>query len=388
MNKFKQHLLLLLLSFCSMVSYAYDFEVDGLYYDLISVNKRTCKLVGIESSKVNIELPVTVLTNGQLYSVSEIDWKAFENRRFELIVIPQEYTSVPANVFMTKSLIIADSNNELLLQQTENVERYYYDNIYRAYGGKYKLCTSLYNTQYEGYIAKDIEYIYIGRSIKYGPQPIYVRIFDIYWSDYDNLLEGYNTVVSSCIPETVKVIEIGGQTQISMGMKGEYDISVSGKFENGRVWEQEATAKYYKDHIFPNSIEEIILSGETVPEISKEQIVDLTLLGGIEKPQAVENPRRLYDAQEYFLFSDLQYEAIKLHVAPNLTEKCLNSVIWGRFQNIAELPAVLENKNSVPQRKMPIYGLNGIQMPINDGYKFKGLLNGIYITNGKKVLIK
>lgn len=71
MNKLKQHLLLMLLSLCSMASYAYDFEVDGLYYNLLSASEKTVLFAGYANGETqeNLDIPVTVSSRGVQFSV-------------------------------------------------------------------------------------------------------------------------------------------------------------------------------------------------------------------------------------------------------------------------------------------------------------------------------
>lgn len=77
MVKFKQHLLLLLLSLCSLATYAYDFEVDGLYYDLVSASERTCMISGKNTSTKDVIIPNEVSLNGLTFKVVSIKQEAF-----------------------------------------------------------------------------------------------------------------------------------------------------------------------------------------------------------------------------------------------------------------------------------------------------------------------
>ena len=46
MNTIKTITAMLLLALLYTNAYAYDFEVDGVYYNLVSANDKTCEVVG------------------------------------------------------------------------------------------------------------------------------------------------------------------------------------------------------------------------------------------------------------------------------------------------------------------------------------------------------
>lgn len=69
----------MLLSLCGMATYAYDFEVDGLYYNLVSSSEKTCELVGCQTGITSISIPETVVTRGLPLAVISIKKSAFEN---------------------------------------------------------------------------------------------------------------------------------------------------------------------------------------------------------------------------------------------------------------------------------------------------------------------
>ena len=69
----------MLLSLCSITSYAYDFEVDGLYYNLISASEKTCELVGGKEGLTSVIVPASVSTRGLTLSVKRLGANVFEN---------------------------------------------------------------------------------------------------------------------------------------------------------------------------------------------------------------------------------------------------------------------------------------------------------------------
>jgi uncharacterized protein YjdB len=74
---------------------AYDFEANGLYFDLTSLSDRTCKLTsGISAYSGSLVIPESVNYEGLEFQVTEIDAKAFNSNITELS-IPQSVSIIP-----------------------------------------------------------------------------------------------------------------------------------------------------------------------------------------------------------------------------------------------------------------------------------------------------
>ena len=67
--------------FClSIPASAYDFEVDGIRYDIISLDDMTCKVIAnTEKYAGVISIPASVVYNGRTFNISSIGNKAFLN---------------------------------------------------------------------------------------------------------------------------------------------------------------------------------------------------------------------------------------------------------------------------------------------------------------------
>lgn len=63
----------------SISMYAYDFEVDGIYYDVKSLEDMTCDVVGCSSDVNELTIPATIQLNGRELKVCDIREAAFEN---------------------------------------------------------------------------------------------------------------------------------------------------------------------------------------------------------------------------------------------------------------------------------------------------------------------
>lgn len=85
----------------SICSFAYDFEVDGLQYDVVSLSEFTCKLVG--SSKGfygDVVIPAKVNYANKTLTVVKIKDELFEGcSALKGITIPNTISSIGNNMF-------------------------------------------------------------------------------------------------------------------------------------------------------------------------------------------------------------------------------------------------------------------------------------------------
>ena len=107
---------------CSIPVSAYDFEVDGVYYDIVSMNGFTCKVVK-ESSKSlykgNIVIPSTISFNNKTLTVIEIADKVFkECSDLTGITIPSTISLVGDEMFngCTKLEYVKIEDGETVLE--------------------------------------------------------------------------------------------------------------------------------------------------------------------------------------------------------------------------------------------------------------------------------
>ena len=106
-NRIKTLLTAVLLSLCASVS-AYDFTVDGLYYNIVSLEDLTCEIT--YGDKVDeyhgtysgdIVIPETVTYNNKTLTVVKIGEKAFSNcLGLSSVTIPQTVTYIGSQAFM------------------------------------------------------------------------------------------------------------------------------------------------------------------------------------------------------------------------------------------------------------------------------------------------
>ena len=131
--------------------YAYEFEVDGIYYNIISSTEKTVKVtyrdLSSNSYSGNVVIPEQVSTSYATYSVTSIGDKTFSYcYSLKSVTIPKSVTSIGNYAFQGCSRL-----NELVIEDGE------------------KILHLGYNKFAEGlFIDCPLETVYLGRNISYG----------------------------------------------------------------------------------------------------------------------------------------------------------------------------------------------------------------------------
>lgn len=248
----------MLLSF--LPAAAYDFEVDGIYYNVLSDTDGTCSVAkASDQIKGIFEIPSKVKHEGRIFTVNEIEAYAFSNN-FDIttITIPNSVSKFYPNTFNgnLKELIIADGDSSISFEMTESQSPLYYGRPMSEGASifKWHYCPS-----YIGLIAPNIEKLYLGRELSYGRSaPLGTAIY-----------------IYSPIPNSVKVLSLG--PTVSHIENGYWVLSGSIRYyasvqdcTNNKL----TTLYLYHDKysIIPDSLEEIRILNQTPPKQRKKSL--------------------------------------------------------------------------------------------------------------------
>ena len=115
MKTIKQMLITLAVLLCSVTASAYDFEVEGIYYNIISTTDLTVEVTnGDNKYSGEIILPSTITYKSKSLRLTRIGYKAFERcTNLTSIEIPNSVTSIETSAFSDcsnlKSITIGDA---------------------------------------------------------------------------------------------------------------------------------------------------------------------------------------------------------------------------------------------------------------------------------------
>lgn len=175
-------------------AFAYDFEADKLYFSLISLPERTCKLTtGDNTYQGELQIPEKVTYAGLELTVTELDPNAF-NSKITGLTIPASITVIPeasvSKCSLTK-LIINDSKTGLTIKDRVKKSDYIYPSTY----------------------GQPLKYVYLGRNLNgdsFNHQVSLERIdFGQYVTKMPNL-SSCDALVSIYIPDNITELATEG----------------------------------------------------------------------------------------------------------------------------------------------------------------------------------
>ena len=250
MKTIKQLLTTIAVLLCSVMAHAYDFEVDGIFYNITSAGNLaievTYKDTKYNTYSGNVVIPETVAYNGKTYRVKSIGNKAFYNcTELTNVTLPNNIESIGSEAFYncTELTTITLPNNIKSIGSEafygcESITNITIPSSVTFIGdATFHNCTSLkdlriedgemslefyHNSSYRKGSAFDyspLENIYLGRNIKYstslnaGRSPFYNKqlLTSLTISDYvttigEYMFYGCSGLTSVIIPNSVTSI--------------------------------------------------------------------------------------------------------------------------------------------------------------------------------------
>lgn len=106
-------ILLLLTLLTNFSSYAYDVEVDGIYYNILSAEDRTAEVKGkgLSSRLDNLTIPETIIFEGIELKVVQLGNSCFRRAELSKLVLPKSITCIEYDAFdqsQIEKLVISD----------------------------------------------------------------------------------------------------------------------------------------------------------------------------------------------------------------------------------------------------------------------------------------
>lgn len=112
-----KYIFMILAMLVALPGFAYDFAVDGIYYNILSEREHTLAVTkGVEGSYAgNVIIPSKVAYAGKSYTVTSIGKEIFYRRTATSVEIPSTVESIESTSFFMGSslkMIIVDENNK------------------------------------------------------------------------------------------------------------------------------------------------------------------------------------------------------------------------------------------------------------------------------------
>ena len=105
-HNYLKQLFTALLLLCTTIASAYDFEVGGIYYNILSEEEKTVEVInGTNKYTGNVVIPGSVIYNGSIYSVTSIGKAAFSNSDLTSIEISNSVRKIGSNAFNKSSYL-------------------------------------------------------------------------------------------------------------------------------------------------------------------------------------------------------------------------------------------------------------------------------------------
>ncbi len=424
--------------------YAYDLEIDGIYYNITSIKDLTAEVTKGETEYTgDIIIPDNIEYNGKALSVTSIGenvflessikqvkigdnvkiigesaffhstleqvemgkgvesigWSAFGWTKIKEIKIPASVTFIHAEAFYNcenlKKVVIEDGDGEIKSDR-DGGTLFIMCPIEEFYLGKN------INMHPEGdlYNGKLPLFLWYAKKIEIGP---YVTTIDSY------LFNGASSITDIVIPSNVKLIRRGAFSGCSKLRKVVFEDSENvliGEFTTSAKIDSLYLGRNFKGisdqkNIFKNTSVKNLNIGSKVtelPEIHSPELETLSLPSNVEIINSLSgcNLTNIYcynlfppliDADDYF--DNSVYVKCVLHVPEeslNLYQKVRG---WRNFFKVETMPKTgINDVINDGDDLIDVFNLQGVKLDVKNRNEMSKLQTGIYIINGKKEFVK
>lgn len=199
----------------------YDLEVDGIFYQITSIDNLRLKVVGGENVySGDIVIPDVVDYKGKQFKITAIDYACFRNSAVSTVKLGNNISSIDRYAFYGSTL------KEIVLPSSvKTIYEHSFDNCFSltkvviADGVEIlDFYSSSGNVPVVYFVNCPIKYLYIGRNIDHWPwNPAFgdlsntteIEIGSMVTEFDDYLLSGASKITSLVIPQSVKILRKG-----------------------------------------------------------------------------------------------------------------------------------------------------------------------------------
>ncbi len=368
-----------LLFCCTNVS-AYDFEVDGMYFEKIGIDSVSVTL-GAEKYTGSVVIPSAVKHDGVEYSVTSIGSYAFFGCSDLVdVVIPKSVTILGFGAFE----FCSNLENVRFADGSDNLNIHTKDLYFSGYSPFYK-CDKI-TTLYLGRTIDFINDISVGSS--FGSSLKNVTISQSVKAINDRLFYGCTGLTSITIPNSVTSIgdlAFNGCTNLTSASIGDSVTSIgrsgysifSGCTSLAKVVIGDGL-EYIDNNLFSDceALEEISF-GMGLKQIFTNAFSNCTFLSKITCHSTTPPTASLLTFYRY------TYDNVDVYVPRESLNEYKNDNVWKKFLNLhgADLTGINNvTADDTVNGEQRIYDLQG--------RKLKKPIRGLNIINGKKVVVK
>lgn len=416
---------------CFIANNAYAITVDGIHYNITSIENLTVEVTGVEDGYLDITIPEYIKYNGKTLNVTGIGDYAFYKSTVKNVKMRNNIQSIGRDAFNSSNIYeieIPSSVSRLskgTFENCTNLKKIFFqdgENRLKFWGGSYSSWGTVF-------VRCPLEEIYLGRTIFYDGHDSYC-----YWlfSNLNKLkkvtigamcsvlpkyiLSGAKTLPTIIIPGNVQSIESWAfhECDSLSEIRLEYsstklkltnpfdDYSNLAKFHNFRQ-KLFIDRELEEDFDFSKLAINNLYIGSNISELC--EFDNCKYLTKIEIPANIISLSSFYNTplksiichssipptfKSSYPFSNNVYADAKLIVPKESIDLYKNADIWKYFFEIEGMTAIEDTESETPiDKASDVYDLAGrVVLKKATSDDINDLDKGIYIINGKKICIK